>query len=172
MSALQPSGEELLVSPALGAGPFSEALDRGRKRGRFERPGEEGQLRGDVAPAGGGLGRRRIRPWWEVRLPEPAGLGTGPHFRKLMTGAEMLGLLGGGDPEPKALPPAEPLLPDPRLVLAIAYWVRAGLIAHAQTIAGLTKGIDDPELHVERVKEQRASQVSEAQQRRWRRRRR
>ena len=48
--ALQAGGEELLVGPALGPGPFGEALDRGRERGCLECPGQIGQLGGEVAP--------------------------------------------------------------------------------------------------------------------------
>ena len=49
--ALQAGGEELLMGPGLGPGPFGEPGDRLTQRGGFQRPGEERQLRGHVPAA-------------------------------------------------------------------------------------------------------------------------
>ena len=38
--ALQAGGQELLVGPGLGAGPFGEPVDRIAQRRRFQRPGQ------------------------------------------------------------------------------------------------------------------------------------
>jgi hypothetical protein len=60
--ALQAGGQELLVGPALGSGAFGEALDRAGQRRGLQRPGQEHDLRGDVAPGagGGGLGGHQV----------------------------------------------------------------------------------------------------------------
>lgn len=140
-----------------------DVLEHARRLVEFARLQAEADLAaGRVAEA---------QEWWEVRLPEPVVVGPGPRPRgELEEGADMLALPGGSDPEPKALPPAPPLLlPDPRLVLGIAYAVRAGLVAHARALAQLTKGIDDPEVYVQEVMERRARQVAEARRRRRRR---
>jgi hypothetical protein len=46
---LQAGGEELLVGPTVGPGPFGEPVDRAGQRRRLERPAQVGQV-------GGGLG--------------------------------------------------------------------------------------------------------------------
>ena len=43
--ALQAGGQKLLVGPALRAGPLGEPLDAVAQRGRFQRPGQVGDLR-------------------------------------------------------------------------------------------------------------------------------
>jgi hypothetical protein len=59
--ALQAGGQELLVAPALGAGPLGQPGHRGAQGRRLERAGEEGEL-GDEVPTGG-LGWHQATPW-------------------------------------------------------------------------------------------------------------
>ena len=61
--ALQAGGQELLVGPGLGPGPFGQAGHRLAQRGCLQRAGQERQLRGRVA-AGVGC---RSRSWGSSR---------------------------------------------------------------------------------------------------------
>jgi hypothetical protein len=62
--ALQAGDEELLVRPVLGPGPFGEPADGLAQRGCFQRPGEVGDLGGDIPRSGLGGGHRTasVRP--------------------------------------------------------------------------------------------------------------
>jgi hypothetical protein len=57
--ALQAGGQELLVGPALGAGPLGKAGDRLAQGRGLERAGQERQLCGGVAGRRGGAGAHR-----------------------------------------------------------------------------------------------------------------
>jgi hypothetical protein len=52
--SLQTGGEEVLVGPALVAGPFGEAVDRPGQRRRLERPAEIDEIGGWLGLGGGG----------------------------------------------------------------------------------------------------------------------
>jgi hypothetical protein len=52
--ALQAGGQELFVAPALGLGPLGQPSHRLAQGGRLQRPGQEGELGGQVP---GRLGR-------------------------------------------------------------------------------------------------------------------
>src|SRR5206468_9198826 len=60
--ALQAGGQELLMGPALGAGPLGQPSHRLAKRRRLQRPSEERQLAGKVATGDCG-GRHQATPW-------------------------------------------------------------------------------------------------------------
>jgi hypothetical protein len=60
--ALQAGGQELLMGPALGAGPFGQPGHRLAQAGCLERPGKEGELGGQVPAGGGGLGWHQATP--------------------------------------------------------------------------------------------------------------
>jgi hypothetical protein len=87
--------------------------------------------------------------WWEVRL------GAGPQRRQLETGS--LGELVGGDTPPELPPGPGPV--DPRIALAVAAYVRAGLIAEARAIAA-AGGLPHPDRYVARLVERRAIAVA------------
>jgi hypothetical protein len=61
---LQAGDQELLMRPGLGTGPLGEPADRFAQRRGFQRPGEVGDLGGDIARGGPGGGHRAasVRP--------------------------------------------------------------------------------------------------------------
>jgi hypothetical protein len=60
--ALQAGSQELLVGPALGAGPLGQPADRLAQGRRLQRPGQEDQLGGEVPCGLGGGGRHQATP--------------------------------------------------------------------------------------------------------------
>lgn len=104
--------------------------------------------------------RAQVRPWWEVPvLDRPRA--------ELEAGG--LGELMAGPDGPPGLPPAPgPVGPDPRLVLAIIAYVRAGQVAQARRIAADAKGIDDPDTYVAELVAERRAELDEARRRRRR----
>jgi hypothetical protein len=88
------------------------------------------------------------QPWWDLVIEgRPA---------RLELEAGSFGELMEGEPAPPALPPV-PTAPDPRLILAITAYVRAGLVAQAVDIARQADGdIPNPERYVRRLAARRA----------------
>jgi hypothetical protein len=100
--------------------------------------------------------RAVARPWWEVpALPKPAPQLEAAGFAELVAGPS-------GQPTPE-LPPGRPSAPDPRLVLAIAAYVRARMFTEARRIAARTPGLADPEGHLKQVIAEREAMVAAAQ---------
>ena len=95
--------------------------------------------------------RAEVQPWWEVpALPPP---------RLELEAGGLAELVGGSEP-PRALPPVPKYEgPDPRLVLAIAAYVRAGELSRAYKIAVETEGIDDPKDYVDDLVARRRSEI-------------
>lgn len=88
--------------------------------------------------------------WWEV-----------PVLGRTETPALEMGSLGelmGAGPAPAALPPG-PAPVDPRIVLAVAAYVRAGLLAQAVAVAR-ANGWDDAEAEVDRLARKRADEIA------------
>jgi len=85
--------------------------------------------------------------WWEYRPRKLSGPGV---YGELEAGS--FGELLAGDPPPHELPPA-PAPIDPRIVLAIAAYVRAGLVKTALRIAASAPGIDDPVAYVDDIEQ-------------------
>jgi hypothetical protein len=113
------------------------------------------------------------QPWWEVPV-------LGPPPKPLEAGGLLELVAGTGDlpagPTPPELSPG-PTPPDPRVLLLIAAYVRAGQIARAHEIAKNTEGLPRPaeyvaELVQRRVKAVQEPKASGASPRRPRRRRR
>jgi len=102
------------------------------------------------------------RDWWEFRPPQL-------ERSRLELEAGSLGELGPGDPEPAELPPG-PKPPDPRLMLAVAAYVRAGQIADARQMAAAGR-VPESDRYVGRLAAKRAAQLNQSN-RRWRLRRR
>lgn len=107
--------------------------------------------------------RPEPRDWWEVHIarPVPRAELEDPGLAELMPGPPKPKEFQPTPPRPE-LPPAPP---DPRRLLAILAYVRAGLSVEAVGIAEVTKGIPDPAKHVERCEQKRAAAVAEAQRR-------
>jgi hypothetical protein len=59
---LQAGSQELLMGPALGAGPLGQPNHRLAQGRRLQRPGQEGKLGVKVPARGGGLGRHQATP--------------------------------------------------------------------------------------------------------------
>src|SRR4029453_10054509 len=70
--ALQAGGQELLVGPAFGAGSLGQPSDRLAQRRGLQRPGQEGQLSGQVPGGLGGGGRHQATPWVPSSRPKAA----------------------------------------------------------------------------------------------------
>lgn len=107
-------------------------------------------------------------PWWEVPIV------LGPPQRQSLEVPPSLAELTAGPDAPVELPaPPRLIEPDPRLILAIAAYVRAQLFGEARRIAAQTPGLHAPDEYVDRLTGEREAAVAAARSAvSWRKRRR
>lgn len=137
-----------------------EVLEHARRLVDFARMQAAEEMAANMAPT--------PRPWWEVRLPDLSELADARP--DALEQPDPLRALPAGAPPPLELDPvADPRPPkapmDPRLVLAILAYVRAGLIDAARETAERADGITDPARYVDNAVKRRAEQVEAAKQR-------